>query len=63
MTMTRHLNDHEKPVQEDGLKQAFRIARAGGEEFWKALWKRRGLQGGNNRRLVEYARIDRGRRS
>ncbi len=59
--MSRHLTDHEKPAQEEGLKHLLRIARAETAGFWKTLWKRRSLPAPADRRIVEYVRIEKGR--
>ncbi len=58
--MTRHLADHETPSLKDGLRQFRRIARQDRVEVWKVLW-RKGTVQPSDRRVMEYARIDRGR--
>ena len=57
--MGRHPTDHEQPSLNDGLR-LFRLAQRDGEAVWKALWKR-GVVEQADRRVVEYARIERGR--
>ena len=59
--MTRHLADHRAPPEGGRVKHFLRIARAEASELWLLLAKRPRLLGQGNRRLVEYARIARGR--
>lgn len=60
-TMTRHLADHRKPSEGGRLKHFLRIARAEASGLWMLLARRPRMTGQGNRRLVEYARIARGR--
>lgn len=59
--MTKHLVDHEKPVQEASVTHILRIDRANPDSFWKVLWKRASSNGSSNRGVMEYVRIERGR--
>jgi hypothetical protein len=59
--MTRHLADHRTPSEGGRLTHFLRIARAEASMLWMRLAKRPRLTGTGNRRLVEYARIARGR--
>lgn len=59
--MTRHLADHRALPEGGRVKHFLRIARAEVSTLWMRLAKRPRLTGEGNRRLVEYARIERGR--
>jgi hypothetical protein len=59
--MGRHLADHETPKLSDGLSRFLRVAKADHGAFWRVLWKRAAVVP-KDRRVVEYIRIDRGRR-
>ena len=59
--MTRHLADHHTPTEGGRVKHFLRIARAEASVLWMHLARRPRLIGAGNRRLVEYARIARGR--
>jgi hypothetical protein len=59
--MTRHLADHRTPSEGGRVKQFLRIARAEASGLWMRLARRPRMMGTGNRRLVEYARIERGR--
>lgn len=59
--MTRHLTDHRAPTEGGRVKHFMRIARVEASVLWMRLAKRPRLTGAGNRRLVEYARIARGR--
>lgn len=58
--MSRHLADKRAPSQGGRLKNFLRIAREGGE-VWHRLWRRLPAMPAEGRRVVEYARIERGR--
>jgi hypothetical protein len=59
--MTRHLADHRRPSEGGRVKHFLRIARVEVSTLWQALARRPRATG--NRRMVEYARIARGRES
>lgn len=59
--MTKHLADHRKPSSSQRLKQFLRIARDRSETAFHAVWQRQSPATDQGRRLVEFARIERGR--
>ena len=59
--MTRHLADHRTASEGGRVKHFLRIARTEASVLWTHLARRPRLTGIGNRRLVEYARIARGR--
>ncbi len=61
--MTRHLTDHRAPSEGSRVKHFLRIARTEASVLWMHLARRPRLMGTGNRRLVEYARIARGRQA
>jgi hypothetical protein len=61
--MTRHLADHRTASEGGRVRHFLRIARAEASVLWMHLARRPRLTGTGNRRLVEYARIARGRSS
>ncbi len=61
--MTRHLADKRAPSDGGRVKEFLRIARAEGDRFWQALWRKPRPVVVESRRTAEFLRIDRGRRS
>jgi hypothetical protein len=61
--MARHLADHRASSQGGRVKHFLRIAREGGERLWHGLARQPQTRGDSNRRVVEYARIARGRQT
>ncbi|QYK41894.1 MAG: hypothetical protein KF887_01755 [Paracoccaceae bacterium] len=59
--MSRHLADKRAPSDGGRVKHFLRIAREGGEQVWRGLWQKPRLKPAEGRRVVEYARIERGR--
>ncbi|MGQ0566974.1 MAG: hypothetical protein ACT4OK_18190 [Gemmobacter sp.] len=59
--MTRHLADHRTPSQGARLMHFLRIARAEAGGMWRLFARRPQADGAGNRRVVEFARIARGR--
>ena len=60
--MTKHLADHHTPTNTDRLKHFLRIARDRSETAWHLVWQRQQPIEQPGRLIVEYARIERGRR-
>jgi hypothetical protein len=60
--MTKHLANHQAPTNAQRLKHFWRLARDRSETAWHAVWQRQQTVETNGRLLVEYARIERGRR-
>lgn len=61
--MARHLADHRSASQGGRLKHFLRIAREGSERLWQTLARQPHTRGDSNRRVVEFARIARGRQT
>ena len=61
--MARHLADHRTSSQGGRVKHFLRIARDGGERLWQALARQPQTRADSNRRVVEFARIARGRQT
>ena len=59
--MTRHLADHRTNSDGGRVRHFLRIARAEASTLWHKLARRPRLTDQGNRRMVEYARIERGR--
>jgi hypothetical protein len=55
----KHLADHRKPTTGTRLREFFRLARDRGEGTWKTVWRRQN-PAPTSRRVIEYARIERG---
>lgn len=62
INMTKHLADHQTPANAQRMKHFLRIARDRSETAWHAVWQRQSSAEQPGRLLVEYARIERGRR-
>lgn len=60
--MTRHLADHRTPSQGGRMKHFLRIAREAGS-VWRRLWKAPRAEHAEGRAVVEFARIERGRKT
>ncbi len=60
--MTRHLADHNISTNAPRPTQFWRIARDRSESAWHAVWQRQPSAQPTGRLIVEYARIERGRR-
>jgi len=59
--MSRHLADHHRTQTGARLKHYLRIARSDGDAVWQGLRKKPQDMAAQNRRVVEYLRIARGR--
>lgn len=60
--MSRHLADKRAATDGGRVKHFLRISRMmQGEGVWRALWKAPRLKPAEDRRVVEYLRIERGR--
>ncbi len=59
--MTRHLADHRETTTGGRVKHFLRIARQKGETMWDMV-RRQPSGPHTNRRVLEYVRIERGRR-
>jgi hypothetical protein len=59
--MTRHLADHRTASEGGRLKHFLRIARDRSETTWRAVFQRNLSRDGDNRRVLEYIRIERQR--
>jgi hypothetical protein len=59
--MTKHLADHQRASNGGRLRHFLRIARDRSEAAWTKVRQRPLMRGDNNRRVVEYIRIARGR--
>ena len=59
--MTKHLADHQTAASADRLKHFLRITRDRSESAWHAVWQRQHPVSDQGRRVVEFARIERGR--
>lgn len=57
----KHLADHRSPAGSTRLVQFLRIARSRGESAWTRVWQRPFARLSGNRRVVEFARIERAR--
>ncbi len=60
--MTKHLTDHQISTNAQRFQHFLRIARDRSETAWHAVWQRQQPMEQPGRLLVEYARIERGRR-
>lgn len=60
--MSRHLADHRKPSDGGRVKHFMRLAREAGD-IWRRIWRKPRGESSEGRTVVEYARIDRGRRT
>ena len=60
--MTKHLADHQTPGGANRLKHFLRIARDRSESAWHSVWQRQLPVANEGRLVVEYARIERGKR-
>ena len=58
----RHLADHDRSPSGARMKNFVQIARDRSESLWRVLWQKPSALGASNRRVLEYVRIDRGRR-
>lgn len=61
--MTKHLADHRATSTGARVKHFLRLARNRSEAAWARVWQRPFERATENRRLVEYVRIERGRES
>ena len=59
--MTKHLADHQRASDGGRLQHFLRIARDRTEVVWAKARQRPALRDDENRRVVEYVRIARGR--
>lgn len=59
----KHLADHRSSSTGARLQNFLRLARAPGEKVWNRLHQRGRPLAAGNRRLVEFARIERGRQA
>jgi hypothetical protein len=59
--MTKHLADRRMASKGGRVKAFLRIAGTRGDALWRGLWQRPVGTPANNRRVVEFARIARGR--
>lgn len=59
--MTKHLADHREASNGGRVKHFLRLARDRSETTWQRVWQRPLERTEDNRRLVEYLRIERGR--
>lgn len=59
--MTKHLADHRTPQEGGRAKAFFAIARDRSESAWRGLWRRPQESSGENQRLVQFLRIEKGR--
>lgn len=59
--MTKHLADHRDASTGGRVKHFLRLARNRSEAAWQRVWQRPVERAQENRRLVEYVRIERGR--
>lgn len=60
--MTKHLADHREPTDGGRLKHFLRLARDRSDAAWQVVKQRPRTLDESNRRVLEYIRIDRGRR-
>lgn len=61
--MSKHLADRRKPSDGGRVKHFLTIAREGGSSVWARLHRRPQTRDAGGRRVVEYARIERGDRA
>ena len=59
--MTKHLADHQRTSNGSRVQHFLRIARDRTETAWSKAWQRPMTGADDNRRVVEYVRIARGR--
>lgn len=57
----KHLADHRSGSTGARMAQFLRLARADSEKTWARVWQKPVPQSANNRRVVEFIRIARGR--
>jgi hypothetical protein len=55
----KHLIDHRSPAGPNRLQQFLRLGRDRSESTWRSLWQRPAMRGDKNRKVVEFARIER----
>lgn len=60
--MSKHLADHRTASQGSRLRNFLRIARDRSETMWRGLFRRDLARDAGNRRVVEFARIERVRK-
>lgn len=58
----KHLADHDRSPSGARMKNFVQIARDRSESLWRAVWQKPRAEADSNRRVLEYARIERGRR-
>lgn len=58
--MSKHLADHRAAPTGQRVKEFVTIAHRGSGRVWQALWKRPVERAAENRRLVQYIRIEKG---
>jgi hypothetical protein len=61
--MSKHLADHRTAPSGERVKAFVTIARRGSGHVWQALWKRPVERAADNQRLVQYVRIEKGRKA
>ena len=61
--MSKHLADRRELPQGGRVKHFLALARDGGSSIWMRLYRRPRVTDAAGRRVVEFARIDRGRRA
>lgn len=61
--MSKHLADHREASNGGRMKHFLRLARDRSEAAWERVWQRPLERANDNRRLVEYVRIERGQES
>lgn len=59
--MTRHVADKRAASTGGRMTHFLRISRDRSESLWRSLWKMPRVKPAEGRRVVEFARIDRGR--
>lgn len=59
--MTKHLADHREASDGGRVKHFLRLAHSHTDATWARVWQRPLERTEENRRLVEYLRIERGR--
>jgi hypothetical protein len=60
--MSRHLADRRTPTDGGRLKHFLRLSRDSGS-FWRRLWRAPRHEPAEGRRMAEFARIERSRRT
>lgn len=61
--MTKHLADHRRASQGGRVKHFLRIAKDGSSSVWHRLFQKPHGRSDNNRRALEFIRIEHGRDS